>query len=152
MMRAAVLLVLAVTAMSAIDALAQGAPCQVVASATVPQRSYAQLNVPAFEQRVYLYAPDIKSGWGGSFSAFTLWIVEGVYGKPFAQPNGSMGESAFEQIRTSRNVMATPVQVGKDAGRSQTPFTIGKQRFVLDLVKVNTSLGGTDSVTVNVCR
>lgn len=152
MMRAALVLVLASVATSAITASGQGAPCQVAASVTVPQRGYAQLNVPAFEQRVYLYAPDIKSGWGGSFSAFTLWIVEGVYGKPFAQPTGSMEESAFEQIRTSRNVMATPVQVGKDSGRSQTPFTIGKQRFVLDLVKVNTSLGGTDSVTVNVCR
>jgi hypothetical protein len=89
-------------------AIEQGAPCQALASATVPQRSYVQLNVPAFEQRVYLYAPDIKSSFGGGFSAFTLWIVEGVYGKPFVQPTGSMDESAFEQIRTSRNVMATP--------------------------------------------
>jgi hypothetical protein len=152
MMRAAFLLLLAVASTSAIGASEQGAPCQAVASVTVPQRSYAQLNAPAFDQRVYLYAPDIKSGWGGSFSAFTLWIVEGVYGKPFVQPTGSMEESAFEQIRTSRNVMATPVQVAKDSGRTRTPFTIGKERFVLDLVKVNTSLGGADSVTVNVCR
>jgi hypothetical protein len=48
--------------------------------------------------------------------------------------------------------MATPVEVAKDSGRRQAPFTIGKDRFVLDLVKVNTSLGGTDSVTVNICR
>ena len=152
MMRAALVLVLSSVAAFGIGASAQGAPCQAVASVTVPQRGYAQLSVPAFEDRVYLYAPDIKSGWGGGFDAFTLWIVEGVYGKPFAQPTGSMEESAFEQIRTSRNVMATPVQVAKDSGRAQTPFTISKQRFVLDLVKVNTSLGGTDSVTVNVCR
>jgi len=151
MMRATLLVLLCVSA-SAMVALGQGAPCQVAASVTVPQRSYAQLTVPEFDQRVYLYAPDIKTSWGGAFGAFTLWIVEGVYGKPFVQPTGSMEETAFEKIRTSRNVMATPVQVAKDSGRAQTPFTIGKQRFVLDLVKVNTSLGGTDSVTVNVCR
>lgn len=133
-------------------AFAQGGACQPIASVTVPQRSYAQLTVPAFEQRVFVYAPDIKTSWGGGFSPFTLWIVEGVYGKPFVQPTGSMEEAAFEQIRTSRNVMATAVQVAKDSGRAQTPFTIGKTRYTLDLVKVNTSLGGTDSVTLNVCR
>ena len=151
MTRAAVLLLLLCFCTPAIRAIEQGAPCQALASATVAQRSYVQLNVPAFEQRVYLYAPDIKSSFGGGFSAFTLWIVEGVYGKPFVQPTGSMEESAFEQIRTSRNVMATPVRVEKN-GPLQTPFTIGKQRYTLDLVKVNTSLGGTDSVSVNVCR
>jgi hypothetical protein len=152
MMRAALLLVLASASTSAIGSSEQGAPCQVVASVTVPQRSYAVLNVPAFDQRVYLYTPDIKTSWGGGFAAFTLWIVEGVYGKPFVQATGSMEPSAFEQIRTSRNVMATPVEVAKDSGRRQAPFTIGKDRFVLDLVKINTSLGGTDSVTVNICR
>lgn len=133
-------------------AFAQSDRCQSIASATVPQRSYAQLSVPAFEQRVYVYAPDIKTGWGGGFSPFTLWIVEGVYGKPFVQPTGAMEESAFEQIRTSRNVMATPVQVAKDSGPTRTPFTIGKQRYTLELVKVNTTLGGADSVSINVCR
>jgi hypothetical protein len=152
MTRAALLLFLVGFAMPTVGADDQGAPCQPLASVTVPQRSYAQLNVPVFEQRVYLYVPDIKSSFGGGFSAFTLWIVEGVYGKPFVQPTGSMDESAFEQIRTSRNVMATPVQVAKDSGPTRTPFTIGKQRYTLDLVKVNTSLGGTDSVSVNVCR
>jgi len=151
MMRAVPFLVLACLSTSAI-ASEQKAACPAIASVTVPQRSYAQLNVPAFDQRVYLYAPDIKTSWGGGFAQFTLWIVEGVYGKPFVQPTGSMEPSAFEQIRTSRNVMATPVQIAKDSGRAQTPFTIGKQQFVLDVVKVNTSLGGTDSVTVNVCR
>ena len=48
--------------------------------------------------------------------------------------------------------MATPVQVDKNSGPRRTPFTIGKQRYMLDLVKVNTSLGGTDSVSVTVCR
>jgi hypothetical protein len=136
----------------AVSTADQGAACQAVASVIVPQRGYAQLSVPAFEQRVFVYTPDIKSGWGGGFDAFTLWIVEGVYGKPFVQPTGTMDENAFEQIRGSRNVMATPVPVGKNAGPTRAPFKIGKQQFVLEIAKVNTSLGGTDSVTVNVCR
>src|SRR5262245_15427099 len=106
MTRAAVLLLLISLWTPAAGARDQGAPCQVLASATVPQRSYAQLSVPDFAQRVYVYAPDIKSGWGGGFDAFTLWIVEGVYSKPFGQPAGSMEEKPFEQIRASRNVMA----------------------------------------------
>ena len=152
MTRAAVFFLLVCLWAPAVGAREQGAPCQLLASATVPQRSYAQLTVPAFDQRVYLYAPDIKSGWGGGFDAFTLWIVEGVYGKPFGQAAGSMEEKAFDQIRSSRNVMATPVQVERNSGPTRTPFTIGKQQFVLNLVKVSTSLGGTDTVTVNVCR
>jgi hypothetical protein len=131
---------------------AQVAPCQALTSVVVPQRSYAQLSVPDFEQRVYVYAPDIKSSWGGGFSDFTLWIVEGVYGKPFVQATGSMDEQAFEQIRSSRNVMATGVPVDKNPGPKRAPFTIGKQKFVLEVAKVNTSLGGTDSVSVSVCR
>jgi hypothetical protein len=152
MMRTAIVLLLACAGMPALAAIRQAEPCKALASATVPQRGYAQLAVPEFEQRVYVYAPDIKSGWGGGFSAFTLWIVEGVYGKPFVQPTGSMEESAFEQIRTSRNVMATAVPVENNSGPKQVPFTIGKQRFLLNVTKVNTSLGGTDSVSVSVCR
>ena len=139
-------------AVSVVSAGEQGAPCQPAASVVVPQRSYAQLSVPAFEQRVYVYAPDIKTSFGGNYAAFTVWIVEGVYGKPFVQMSGSMDENAFEQIRTSRNVMATAVPVEKSAVPKRTPFTIGKQRFVLEIAKVNTSLGGADSVSVNVCR
>ena len=125
---------------------------QPLVSLIVPQRSYAQLTVPDFEQRVYVYAPDIKSGFGGGFSPFNLWIVEGVYGKPFTQATGTLEESAFEQIRGSRNVMATSVPVDKNSLPKRAPFTIGKQQFILELAKVNTSLGGTDSVSVNICR
>ncbi len=122
-----------------------------MATVVVPQRSYAQLNVPAFEQRVYVYAPDIKSGWGGDFSAFQLWVVEGVYGKPFVQPKGSMDVRAFDQIRTSRNVRATAVPVDAKGNQKRVSVAIGKRQITLEF-KVNTSLGGADSVVVNVCR
>jgi hypothetical protein len=129
----------------------QGSSCSPQVSVVVPQRSYAQLNVPAFEQRVYVYAPDIKSGWGGDVSAFQLWIVEGVYGKPFVQAKGSMDVSAFEQIRTSRNVRAIPVRVDGKNNQNRAAVTIAKRQVSLEL-KVNTSFGGADSVLVSVCR
>jgi hypothetical protein len=129
----------------------QGSPCQALASVVVPQRSYARLDIPAFEQRVFVYAPDIKSGWRGGFSAFQLWIVEGVYGRPFVQAGGPMGEPAFEQIRNSRNVRATAVPIEQNAFETRTFVTIDNRRYALEL-KVRTSLGGTDRVTVTVCR
>lgn len=143
--------VLAFAAFSALQA-DKGQPCQTVTSVVVAQRTYALLNVPAFDQRVYIYAPDIKSGWGGGFDAFTMWIIEGVYSRPFGQTSGALDERTFEQIKSSRNVLATAVLVPRNSGATRTRVTIRRQPFTLDVVKVNTSLGGTDTVTVNLCR
>ena len=144
---------LAFTLLAALPAAGQGkASCQPLTSVTVAQRSYALFNVPAFDQRVYIYAPDIKSGWGGGFDAFTLWIIEGVYSRPFGQLSGSLDERTFDQIKGSRNVLATAVPVSKNSGPKRTQVTIRRQPFNLDLVKINTSLGGTDSVSLNLCR
>jgi hypothetical protein len=149
-----VTLVTALVALLSIPAVAhagQGSPCQALASVVVPQRSYARLDVPAFEQRVFVYAPDIRSGWGRGFSAFQLWIVEGVYGKPFVQASGSMDEPAFEQIRRSRNVRATAVPIEQNADQKRVQVPIGKRQYTLEL-RVQTSIGGANTVAVTVCR
>ena len=120
---------------------------------TVPQRSYRQVNATPFAGRVYLYAPDIKTGIiGRGFEPFKLWIVEGVYGRPFVQGSASLDERAFEQIRRSQNVRATPINVDSTSKTPRVAFKIAKDTFVSEIVKVNTSWGGTDSVTVNICR
>jgi hypothetical protein len=144
------LLLLAFVTSTAADAR-QGSTCSTLTSVVVPQRGYAELNVPAFEQRVFVYVPDIESGWGGEFKAFQLWIVEGVYGKPFVKASGSMDQPEFERIRGSRNVRATAVPINAKEFAKRVPLTIAKQRVALEL-KVNTSYGGTDRVVVNVCR
>ena len=133
-------------------AVQRDSSCQPLASAVVPQRTYAALNVPDFKKQVYVYAPDISTGFRGSFSAFTLWLVEGVYGPPFGQPNGSLEQRSFDKIRASRNVIVTAVPVEANSGPKRVPVTIRQQSYTLELVKVNTSLGGTDTVTVNLCR
>jgi hypothetical protein len=129
----------------------QGSSCSRLTSVDVPQRSYAQVNVQAFEQRVFFYAPDIESNFGKGFKPFQLWIVEGVYGKPFVKASGSMDESEFEKIRASRNVRATAVPIDGKTSQKPVPVTIGKQRVTLE-IKVNTSFTGTDRVVVGVCR
>ena len=136
----------------ALPAAGQGQPCQALTSVVVAQRTYALVNVPAFDQRVYVYAPDIKSGWGGGFDAFTLWIVEGVYSRPFGHTSGALDERTFEQIRSSRNVLATAVPIPRNSGPKSARVTIRRQPFTVAVMKVNTSLGGTDSVTLNLCR
>ena len=151
MTRLAVGLVLVL--LSALPAAGQGqSSCQALTSVVVAQRTYALFNVPAFDQRVYIYAPDIKSGWGGGFDAFTMWIIEGVYSRPFGQTSGALDERTFEQIKSSRNVLATAVPIPRNSGPQRARVTIRRQPFMVDVVKVNTSLGGTDSVTVNLCR
>jgi hypothetical protein len=120
---------------------------------TVCQRCYLELKTIPARGGVFLYAPDIKSGFiGRSFDPFQLWIVEGVYGKPFAKSAGPLDERRFEDIRKSRNVLATAVTVDKQYASKLTPFQVAKERFSVQIVKVNTSWGGTDTVTVAVCR
>ena len=143
---------LALVLFAALPAAGQGQPCQAVTSVVVAQRTYALFNVPAFDQRVYVYAPDIKTSWGGGFDAFTLWIIEGVYTRPFGQPSGTLDQRTFEQIRSSRNVLTTAVPIPRNSGPKTARVTIRRQPFTVAVMKVNTSLGGTDSVTVNLCR
>ena len=149
-MSAFALLLLALATPTVADA-GQGSSCSPLTSVVVPQRSYAQLNVAAFDQRVFVYAPDIESGFGGDFKSFQLWIVEGVYGKPFVKSTGAMDEREFERIRASRNVKATSVVINGSERQKRVPLTIAKQRVALDIT-VNTSFAGTDRVAISVCR
>ena len=73
--------------------------------------------------------------------------------RPFGQTTGSARRA---HVRTDPQ---QPERAGDRGARSrETPVrkrarvTIRRQPFTRGLVKVNTSLGGTDSVTVNLCR
>ena len=130
-------------------ALEQASGCaQPLATASAAERSYANVSVREFDGRVFLYVPDIKSA-GGSFEAFQLWVVEGVYGRPFVQASGSMDQSTFDRLRKSTNVLATPLSVRR-SGESLRA-TIARQPYVLD-VAVKVGSGGADVVTARVCR
>ena len=148
-------LVVAMTLAVSTPAAGQAVSCrQPIETVTVCQRCYMELtSAPFAGGRVFVYAPDIKSGFfGGGFAPFKVWIVEGLYGKPFIKSSGELDESAWEQIRNSRNVRATSADVPEKYTGKTAQFRISKETFVLEIMRVATSWGGTDRVTIRVCR
>ena len=132
------------------SAAQQPPPCQEqMAKMTVARLSYALLEGSAFEQRVYIYVPQIKAGPGPGFEPFRVWIVEGVYSKPFIQAAGSLEEPGFEQLRRSPNVRATPVAVARGGGSDVGRFTLGKNIYHVHVLDVNAARG---AVQMTVCR
>jgi hypothetical protein len=125
-----------------------GACRQPLVNVTAPERSYANLAIPDLEGRLFVYVPDIQSTNGG-FTPFQLWIVEGVYGRPFVDQRGPMDGAAFERLRRSGNVRATPVGVGRNGQTQQV--VVAKRPLV---VEVNVAAGGKggDTVTARICR
>jgi hypothetical protein len=123
---------------------------QALSRLTIPELSYAAVEAAPFGGSLYLYVPQIGSTYIRSrFSPFQLWVVEGVYGKPFARTTGSLDQAGFERLRKSANVRATPIAVSQPGPR---PFTFGRQQYVIDLQKVNVPLSGADTVSLSVCR
>jgi hypothetical protein len=138
----------------ATPAAGQAASCrQPLETITVCQRCYQQLtSAPFVDGRVFVYVPDIKSGVMSGFAPFTVWIVEGLYGKPFIKSSGTMDERSWQDIRASRNVRATAADVTEKYAGKTTQFRISREIFVLEVLKVSTSWGGTDRVSIRVCR
>ena len=119
---------------------------------TVCQRCYEQFDSQEFNKRVYVYVPDIKSKLLGGFDPFDMWIVEGIYGPPFLDYGGVFQQDKFEQLKNTGNVIATRIPVDKNAlGKAQS-FKVGKNAFRIEPIRVETSYGGTDRVTLRICR
>jgi len=114
---------------------------------TVSGDGYVVLDVRAFEGRVFAYLPAV-SGSGSSFRPFSLWVVEGVYGKPFVRTSGSLTPAAFDKLRDSRNVRATAIRVSRGDGSEGTTLRVGKDRYRVEAQSVNASGRGTARVAV----
>lgn len=129
----------------------QAATCRTaLASLSVPESGYAVVDAAPFGGRLYVYAPAIQSSYvRGSFTAFQLWIVEGVYGRPMARATGTLDAAGFDRLRRSANVRTTAVNVSRPMS---APFTFGRQSYILEIVRVNVPLSGGESVDVRVCR
>ncbi len=147
-------LVVATTLAFSTPAAGQTVSCrQPLETVTVCQRCYKELtSAPFVGGRVFVYAPDIKSRFVSGFEPFKVWIVEGLYGKPFIKGSGTLDERAWGQIRSSRNVRTTSVDVPEKYTGKTAQFRISRETFVLEIMKVNTSWRGTDSVTIRACR
>ena len=122
---------------------------QPLATLTATRFSYTQVEGDAFDHRVYVYVPQIKVGPGPGFEPFRVWVVEGVYAKPFIQAAGSLDESGFEQLRRSPNVRASPVAVAHGGGLDWGRFTLGKNIYQVQILSVNAAKG---AVQMRVCR
>jgi hypothetical protein len=122
---------------------------QPVATLTAPERSYAIVDVREFGGHVFVYVPEIRRTSPTAFAPFDLWIVEGVYGRPFVEPRGSMAEKNFDQLRKSRNVRAQPIRVTRSEAARQ--MMIRRQGLVVEL-RVGVARGGADTVTARFCR
>ena len=142
------LILLAVSALGR-QAAAQGVSCQQpLARDSVAVRSFARIDVKEFDGRVFVYVPDIKPA-GAGFEPFDLWVIEGIYGRPFVQDAGPLEPAAFERIRASANARATAVRVARTPSSGRV--TITRQPFLLDLT-VQRAANGAQTVLTAICR
>jgi hypothetical protein len=131
------------------EAAAQAVSCpQPLARDSVAPRSFARIDVKEFDGRVFIYVPDVKST-GAGFEPFDLWVIEGIYGRPFVQEAGLLEPAAFDRIRASANVRATAVRVTRTPSTGRA--TIGRQPFLFDL-SVQRAASGAQTVLSTICR
>lgn len=120
-----------------------------VATVTVSGGTYALVNASPFEGRLYVYAPAIEASRSG-VQPFQLWIVEGVYGRPFVRTAGSLSDADFSKLRASPNVRATAIRVARGDGSESTSLRLGKATY--RIVVHGVSARGYGSANVQVCR
>jgi hypothetical protein len=145
------MLLLALTLYAPIESAAQAPACQQpLATLTVPRLSYAEVSGDPFERRVYVYVPEIVARGGSGFQPFQVWVVEGVYGKPFVRATGGLDPAGFDKMRRSQNVRATPVSVVRGDGSDRGQFRIARNTYQVHVLKVNASRSG--AVQVRICR
>lgn len=154
------MLLLALTLLGPIETSAQVAPvepaaqapvCQaMLATLTVQRSSYAEVSGDPFEQRVYVYVPEVKATARSGFEPFQVWVVQGIYGKPFVQATGSLDEAGFTRLRGSQNVRATPVNVVRGDGSDWGRFRLARNIYQVQVLSVNPSVAG--AVQLRICR
>jgi hypothetical protein len=134
-----------ICAMPATSAAQSSVPVcrQRLVTVEVPRLSYAQIDYKPFEQQVYVYVPQIKSG------PFSVWIVEGIYGAPFLRSSGALDEAGFQKLRASTNVRATQVSVTRGNGTDMGRFVFGRIVYPVQVLEVNSQ---RTTVKLAVCR
>ncbi len=145
------LLLLAFVLCVPVGSAAQPPACkQELAKLNVPRSSYAEITAAPFQRRVFLYVPEIEASGASGFAKFQVWVVEGVYGRPFVQPAGSLDEAGFHKLRGSQNVRTTAISVARGDGSEWGQFRIGRDSYRVQVQKV--SAGPKGAVQARVCR
>lgn len=148
------LLVVAVLVLSALPVRAQGkaktAACaQPLTTLTVGGDTYAEVQAAPFDGRVFVYAPAIPTA-GSRFRPFQIWVIEGIYGRPFVRQTGPLSHADFEKLRRSPNVRATAIRVVRGDGSEGLTLRMGRNSYPVQVLNVNTS--GRGAVRVRFCR
>ena len=115
---------------------------------TVAERTFQVVAPREFEGRAYLYVPQIFRSPQQRFQPFELWIVEGIYGRPFVQSHGLMMLEDFERLRKNSNVRAVPVRVQQN-GQSER-VTVARRSFQIE-VSVAMPVNSASIVTARIC-
>ena len=142
-------LLVALTMGAPVRGAAQAPACpQPLAAVAVPPQSYAEVNAAPFERRLFVYVPDIRAGGGPGFQPFQVWVIEGVYGRPFVQSSGRLDQASFNSLRNSPNVRASAITVARGDGSDTGPFGFGGARYQVQVLRANPSAG----VDARICR
>ena len=142
------LLLVALTVGVPVHGAAQAPGCpQPLAALAVPPQGYAEVNAAQFERRLFVYVPEIRPGGGPGFQAFQVWVVEGVYGRPFVQSSGRLDPASFDSLRSSPNVRASAITVARGDGSDGGSFGFGRARYQVRVLRANPKAG----VDVRIC-
>jgi len=117
---------------------------------TVPRLSYGEVAGAVFERRLYVYVPEIMADGKPGFQPFKMWVVEGLYGRPFTRSAGRLDEDGFAKLRRSLNVRATPVLVARGDGSDRAKFTFARATYQVQILDVDASKRG--AVRLTICR
>lgn len=99
--------------------VAQRSVCrQVLARAAVATGTYGVVGARPFEGRVFVYVPPAQR-------TLQVWIIEGVYGRPFVRASGPLSASDFAALRSNRNIRATRVAVNRADGSEGATVRVG---------------------------
>jgi hypothetical protein len=108
----------------------------------------------------FAWVDNIDSQFFGGYAPFDIYVLVGRIYPPFSTTAGRLTRDAFMRLSDSKadlnNDRTGPLRVPSKFGRDNrlTPaFSIGKSRFFLRVVRVQTDRGGdNERVTVQVCR
>ena len=129
---------------------AKAAGCaQPLTTLTVQANTYAEVQAAPFERRVFVYAPAITAA-GSGFRPFQIWVIEGLYGRPFVRQTGALSHADFEKLRGSPNVRATAIRVVRGDGSEGLALRMGRNTYPVQVLSVSTRGSGT--VQVRFCR
>ncbi len=144
------LVLFALAAAAPLRVAGQAATCpQPLATLVVAPLSYAELPGAPLGRPVFVYVPEIRGGGAQGFLPFQLWIVEGVYGRPFLRSRGRLEAAAVESLRGRPNVRATSIAVVRGDGSDGGVLSVRRARYRVQVLKVNPQGAG---VEVSVCR